>query len=1558
MLLGAMINQSPVEALDRASLHPRCSWHLRTCAVLGALALSCAASAVTKTWVGVSGGSWQSSSNWSPSGIPGANDDVVIANPGATVIYTASTSTIKSLSSAANLNFNSGRLIVTTTAHVQGLITINGGWIEGGEWTLKFPILAMESPASRLRSLTLNGDIVYGSTGGRLKILDVVLNGTAQLTGFNTLLTFEGTQTFTKGTIEFLHDTSGGPAIAMETAGTLTLAPEVLLRGGTGSIGNNQSGTAPAMTLINQGVIRSDSAGRSIEIKPASFLNQGTVDASLGTIRISSPSWTSPLGILLNSGGELELAGTLECGGGPVSLQWTEQSTGFTTLSSGRIQNGTLVIQEGRSLQVSSGSVNRFANLEINGDLALSMGSSELRLLNVILNGSVEMSGSNSELLFEGTQTFSTGTVICNSTAFSTPAIRMSVAGTLTLGADVLIQGGNLNIASRSGGSDMSLISHATIVAEVPAKPISINPTTFINHGEMRCAGGELSCFAANWTNVGGQLIADAGVFSLGGVLDNSGATLPLTGTAGAFRLNGGTITGGVIDIAPPLKLLTANGNLNRLTDTTVNGVVEIGNPSGASLAIKNVVLNGTILMTGQNSSLLIDGSQAFTKGTIEFAYPSSDWPMIRPLTGSPTLTLGRDVVIRGGNGIIGNSNSSNPPASTLSVINHGTLHADIAGRRIKVDTQSFLSDGDLLIEPGATLETRGPWTHTGAIVSNQGTLELGGTFATTSLAGLVTTASTVKLLGTIDNVGTTIVFGTGGGTWQIDGASITGGTIQMAAGTPLRCLSNANSRFASLHFIGDLLLELSNARLRLKDVVLDGTALLSANSSRLAFEGTQVFPKGTIILSSPSPSTYPGVVMHTAGTVTFGPEVMVRGGNGSIGSYSGGSVPAMTLINEGTIQCDVAARTLVVGATSLTNTGTLKSSAGTVSVTSPTVTNYSAPTNTLAGGTWAVGPNATLAWPTAVIRTLGPGTTVVLDGAGSAFASINGLTSINNGASFVLLGGRDFSAIPIAGTFTNDGTLSLGAQCEMAIAGEYAQGATGVLSSVLTSAAGPIPLSSTDSLLLDGSAAVSFSSGFAPVPGQSIPLATTLDGARFGQFASLAHPLLRACVLTMNYSNVSASIGLENEAPLAICKDLTAKIGSSGKIELTAGDIDAGSSDNCAIASMSLSRTSFDCTEVGKHIVTLTVIDAAGNASSCESIVTIEPSERFLGAAGGSWFDAANWCGSIPSHETSATIATQVVIDQIGAIAGSVAIEAGGELSIGSRASASLEVLGAVTVESGGTLSIGALGAVTAQSLLVRSGATLVLSGAQSGLSASIIEIEAGGTLLWLGGTIDVSTLLLTTEPITVGCASQPAALRLLGATIAAPSLSICMGGALAGFGTIECSVASDGSIEPGSSAGEIQVDGDLLLLENGSLSIEISGLVPGAEFDRLSVTGQTSLSGALSVELGNGFQPVLGDIFEVISTTTVLGRFTSASLPPLPAPLLFDTAVGDGGVSVRVRTLADVDGDGIVNGTDLAMILGQWGPCTGCRGDLNGDGVVDGSDLAIVLGSWTPAA
>ena len=49
-----------------------------------------------------------------------------------------------------------------------------------------------------------------------------------------------------------------------------------------------------------------------------------------------------------------------------------------------------------------------------------------------------------------------------------------------------------------------------------------------------------------------------------------------------------------------------------------------------------------------------------------------------------------------------------------------------------------------------------------------------------------------------------------------------------------------------------------------------------------------------------------------------------------------------------------------------------------------------------------------------------------------------------------------------------------------------------------------------------------------------------------------------------------------------------------------------------------------------------------------------------------------------------------------------------------------------------------------------------------------------------------------------------------------------------------------------------------------------------------------------------------------------------------------------------------ADINGDGIVDGADLGLLIGDWGSCDDCPTDLDRNGVVDGSDLGLLLASW----
>jgi len=92
------------------------------------------------------------------------------------------------------------------------------------------------------------------------------------------------------------------------------------------------------------------------------------------------------------------------------------------------------------------------------------------------------------------------------------------------------------------------------------------------------------------------------------------------------------------------------------------------------------------------------------------------------------------------------------------------------------------------------------------------------------------------------------------------------------------------------------------------------------------------------------------------------------------------------------------------------------------------------------------------------------------------------------------------------------------------------------------------------------------------------------------------------------NVSSETATITVEdNIAPIAITQALTVQLDANGNGSITAAAVDNGSNDACGIASLSLDKTSFDCTNVGANTVTLTVTDNNGNQSTATATITVE---------------------------------------------------------------------------------------------------------------------------------------------------------------------------------------------------------------------------------------------------------------------------------------------------------------------------------------------------------------
>jgi hypothetical protein len=78
----------------------------------------------------------------------------------------------------------------------------------------------------------------------------------------------------------------------------------------------------------------------------------------------------------------------------------------------------------------------------------------------------------------------------------------------------------------------------------------------------------------------------------------------------------------------------------------------------------------------------------------------------------------------------------------------------------------------------------------------------------------------------------------------------------------------------------------------------------------------------------------------------------------------------------------------------------------------------------------------------------------------------------------------------------------------------------------------------------------------------------------------------------------------VDNEVPVAVCQDISITL-AGGSATITPGEVDGGSGDNCDFV-MSLSKSTFSCSDIGVVPVTLTITDDAGNSSSCTANVTV----------------------------------------------------------------------------------------------------------------------------------------------------------------------------------------------------------------------------------------------------------------------------------------------------------------------------------------------------------------
>ena len=75
---------------------------------------------------------------------------------------------------------------------------------------------------------------------------------------------------------------------------------------------------------------------------------------------------------------------------------------------------------------------------------------------------------------------------------------------------------------------------------------------------------------------------------------------------------------------------------------------------------------------------------------------------------------------------------------------------------------------------------------------------------------------------------------------------------------------------------------------------------------------------------------------------------------------------------------------------------------------------------------------------------------------------------------------------------------------------------------------------------------------------------------------------------------------------PTALCQSATVQLNAAGQAQFNPALLDGGSTDNCAIDSLWTSPGQLTCAQLGTQSVQLSVADAAGNAATCNGMVTV----------------------------------------------------------------------------------------------------------------------------------------------------------------------------------------------------------------------------------------------------------------------------------------------------------------------------------------------------------------
>jgi probable HAF family extracellular repeat protein len=146
------------------------------------------------------------------------------------------------------------------------------------------------------------------------------------------------------------------------------------------------------------------------------------------------------------------------------------------------------------------------------------------------------------------------------------------------------------------------------------------------------------------------------------------------------------------------------------------------------------------------------------------------------------------------------------------------------------------------------------------------------------------------------------------------------------------------------------------------------------------------------------------------------------------------------------------------------------------------------------------------------------------------------------------------------------------------------------------------------------------------------------------------------------------------------------------------------------------------------------------------------------------------------------------------------------------------------------------------------------------------------------------------------------------------------------------------EGDLRPGNSPAIVTFDNNVGFGSGTITTIELAGVMPGTEYDRIRITGALTLNGVLNVTLLGSYVPAPGDSFDILDWGNLSGTFASLSLPALAGGMTWNTSqlYATGVLSVVAPgLLGDYNEDGLVDAADYTRWRDNLGSPTSLPND-----------------------